>query len=70
MIDKLTMELKDTAENREALEKLKREAEKYPGVIYGDDSNGNVFPVAKIEKHPDCPDGWYESFMKKLCLGI
>lgn len=34
--------------------------------IYIEKVNGELFPVANIERHPDCPKHIYEAWVKSL----
>lgn len=34
--------------------------------IYVEDKNGDLFPVANIERHPDCPKPIYEAWKRSL----
>ena len=35
-------------------------------VIYGEDKNGDIHPIATMIKHPDCPNRWYEWLYEKM----
>ena len=52
-------------ENRKALEETIMAAD---GVetIYIEKYNGDMFPVANIERHPDCPKPIYEAWKRSL----
>lgn len=34
--------------------------------IYIEKQNGDLFPVANVERHPDCPKHIYEAWIKSL----
>lgn len=65
-MDNLSFNIPDTPENRKAFEELKKESEKELFTLYGENAQGEVFPVANFTKHPDCPDGWFEHTLKTL----
>lgn len=65
-MDELSFEIPNTPENKAAMEELKKQCSEMPGTIYGQDGNGNMFPIMNITKHPDCPDGWYEAMVRRF----
>ena len=46
-------------ETRDSLKELINENE---FCAFGQNAAGEVFPIAIIQKHPECPDGWFELF--------
>ena len=34
--------------------------------IYIEKANGDLFPVANIERHPDCPEPIYEAWKRSI----
>lgn len=62
----LSFDIPNTPENRAAMKALKKEFMDAPATLYAEDEHGNVFPVANISKHPDCPPGWYEDILKRF----
>lgn len=34
--------------------------------VYGEKINGGLFPIANIERHPDCPKDIYEAWKREL----
>lgn len=42
------------------------ELSKEDQVIYGQDEDGNEFPIAVIRKHENCPDKVYEAFWEEM----
>lgn len=63
----ISFEIPQTPENRKALDELKKTSEQMsPVTLYGQDTQGKVFPIMTITKDPKCPPGWYESVMRTI----
>ena len=60
----MTFEIKSDEGVRKALEELFNSE----GVrtIYIEKVNGELFPVANVERHPDCPKHIYEAWIRSL----
>lgn len=65
-MSEISFEIPKTPENVRAMEQLKQQFFDAPCALYAEDKDGNLFPVANISKHPDCPEGWYEKMIKRL----
>ena len=65
MTQELSFEITSDGGVKKALEELLFDS---PGVstIYIKKVNGELFPVAKVERHPDCPKHIYEAFIRSL----
>lgn len=66
MIDELNFDIPATPENKKAFDELKKHWLDTPCTLYGTYENGDIFPIMNIEKHPDCPEGWYEMMLKRF----
>lgn len=64
MIQELSFEINSDGGAKKALEELFTD----DGVrtIYIEKQNGDLFPVANVERHPDCPKHIYEAWVKSL----
>ena len=65
-MSEITFEIPQTPENLRAMEQLKKQFFDAPCTLYAEYKDGNIFPVANISKHPDCPDGLYENMIKRF----
>ena len=64
MTQELSFEIKSDEGVRKALEELF--SDEGVETIYIEKVNGDLFPVANIERHPDCPKDIYEAWKRSL----
>ena len=64
MTQDLTFSFDISVENRDKLMELL--ATDGVETIYIEKANGDLFPVANIERHPDCPKHIYEAWKRKI----
>ena len=60
----MTFEIKSDEGVRKALEELFNS--EGASTIYIEKVNGELFPVANVERHPDCPKHIYEAWIRSL----
>lgn len=64
MRQELSFEIKSDEGVRKALEELF--ADEGVRTIYIEKQNGDLLPVANVERHPDCPKHIYEAWIRSL----
>lgn len=64
MTQELSFEIKSDEGVRKALEELFNS--EGARTIYIEKVNGELFPVANVERHPDCPKHIYEAWIRSL----
>lgn len=64
----MTQELSFEITSDEGVKKALEELFDSDGVktIYIEKANGELFPVANVERHPDCPKHIYEAWIRSL----
>ena len=66
-IHEVTFDIPQTPENLAALDELKRQAASGSFTLYRTyGGSKKLMPVAKITKHPDCPDDVYLDTLRRL----
>lgn len=65
MTQELSFEIPSDEGVKKALEKLLFDS-KGVSTIYIQKVNGELFPVANVERHPDCPKHIYEAWIRSL----
>ena len=66
-IQEVTFDIPQTPENLAAMEEIKHQAASGSFTIYRTSGDGKkLLPVAKITKHPDCPDDVYLDTLRRL----
>lgn len=50
---------------KDVAEKLEKMTEGFPATIY-ESVGGEMVPVARLSRHPDCPPERYEEFLKTM----
>lgn len=65
MTHELSFEITSEGGAKEALEELLFDS-KGVSTIYIKKVNGDLFPVANVERHPDCPKHIYEAWIRSL----
>lgn len=66
MTDELSFNIPATPENKKAMEELRKQFMDAPCTLYGTDKNGDIIAIMNIEKHPDCPEGWYDMMLEHI----
>lgn len=64
MTNEISFDIPNTPENKAAFEELM--ATDGVETIYIEKQNGELFPVARAERHPDCPKVIYETWKRTL----
>lgn len=64
MTQEISFEISSDCGAKKALEELFNS--EGVSTIYIEKVNGKLFPVANIERHPDCPKHIYEAWIKSL----
>jgi hypothetical protein len=64
MTNEISFDIPNTPGNKAAFEELM--ATDGVETIYIEKQNGELFPVARVERHPDCPKVIYEAWKRTL----
>ena len=64
MTNEISFDIPNTPGNKGAFEELM--ATDGVDTIYIEKQNGELFPVARVERHPDCPKVIYEAWKRTL----